>query len=157
MQPLWECRIRVWDYMLSADGPPDREIVHSHDFNRYLTPFRAEWDPKDPAERTFVVGRRASSSAMLCRLCLWLWTVLYLQCSKIPPTQACAARMLGLLAVSPTGLWVAQIVALSGVRFQAFTAVKADGSWGHPGTFLRTSGALPCILWTYWTPPQGAC
>lgn len=51
------CRIRVWDYVLSAGGPPDREIVHSHDFNRYLTPFRAEWDPKDPAERTVVVGR----------------------------------------------------------------------------------------------------
>ena len=51
------CRIRVWDYVLSAHGPADREIVHSHDFNRYLTPFRAEWDPKDPSERTFVVGR----------------------------------------------------------------------------------------------------
>jgi hypothetical protein len=22
--------------------------VHSHDFNRHLTPFRAEWDPKVP-------------------------------------------------------------------------------------------------------------
>jgi DNA damage-binding protein 2 len=50
-------RLRIWDYLLSLDGPPDREIVHSHDFNRYLTPFRAEWDPKDPAERTIVVGR----------------------------------------------------------------------------------------------------
>jgi DNA damage-binding protein 2 len=36
---------------------PDREIVHSHDFNRYLTPFRAEWDPKDGSERLIVVGR----------------------------------------------------------------------------------------------------
>lgn len=63
------CRIRVWDYVLSADGPPDREIVHSHDFNRYLTPFRAEWDPKDPAERTFVVGRWVPHAApvQLCK------------------------------------------------------------------------------------------
>lgn len=27
-------RLRVWDYMLTADRPADREIVHSHDFNR---------------------------------------------------------------------------------------------------------------------------
>lgn len=33
-------RVRVWDYVHSIDKPPDREIVHSHDFNRYLTPFR---------------------------------------------------------------------------------------------------------------------
>lgn len=50
-------RLRVWDYLLSAGGPPDREIVHSHDFNRYLTPFRAEWDPTDDSERRVVVGR----------------------------------------------------------------------------------------------------
>jgi len=36
---------------------PAREIVHSHDFNRYLTPFRAEWDPKDPSESLIVIGR----------------------------------------------------------------------------------------------------
>lgn len=50
-------RVRVWNYLLALDGPPDKEIVHSHDFNRYLTPFRAEWDPKDHDERLFVVGR----------------------------------------------------------------------------------------------------
>ena len=50
-------RLRVWDLATRADGPPDREIVHSHDFNRYLTPFRAEWDPKDPYERLAVIGR----------------------------------------------------------------------------------------------------
>ncbi len=50
-------RVRVWDYLHSIDKPCDREIVHSHDFNRYLTPFRAEWDPKDPHERLLVVGR----------------------------------------------------------------------------------------------------
>ncbi len=50
-------RLRVWDYLHSIDKPCDREIVHSHDFNRYLTPFRAEWDPKDPHERLLVVGR----------------------------------------------------------------------------------------------------
>ena len=37
--------------------PADREIVHSNNFNRYLTAFRAEWDPKDPAERLSVCGR----------------------------------------------------------------------------------------------------
>jgi hypothetical protein len=82
---------------MTADRPPDREIVHSHDFNRcgplvgaqqarrrrpwaprlrwrtallskpapascrgrYLTPFKAEWDPKDPTERLFLCGRCA--------------------------------------------------------------------------------------------------
>ncbi len=58
-------RLRVWDYLLSAGEPPDREIVHSHDFNRYLTPFRAEWDPKDPSERVVVVGRWGMLSLML--------------------------------------------------------------------------------------------
>jgi hypothetical protein len=37
--------------------PADREIVHSHTFSRFLTPFRAEWDPKDPTERAFIIGR----------------------------------------------------------------------------------------------------
>lgn len=32
-------------------------IVHSNNFNRYLTPFRAEWDPKDLTERLIVCGR----------------------------------------------------------------------------------------------------
>lgn len=39
-------RIRVWDSIFGDLGTPSREIVHSHDFNRHLTPFRAEWDPK---------------------------------------------------------------------------------------------------------------
>ncbi len=37
---LQDNRIRVWDSLLSTSGPPSREIVHSHDFNRYLTPFK---------------------------------------------------------------------------------------------------------------------
>ncbi|KAL3157624.1 hypothetical protein ABBQ32_012072 [Trebouxia sp. C0010 RCD-2024] len=53
-------RIRVWDYLHSIGRDADREIVHSHDFNRYLTPFRAEWDHKDPHERLLVVGRYIS-------------------------------------------------------------------------------------------------
>lgn len=53
-------RIRVWDYLYSTSQPADREIVHSQNFNRYLTPFRAEWDPKDPAERLVVCGRYIS-------------------------------------------------------------------------------------------------
>lgn len=52
-------RIRVWDYVHSL-SEPSREIVHSHDFNRYLTPFRAEWDPKDPSESLIVCGRYIS-------------------------------------------------------------------------------------------------
>lgn len=39
-------RIRVWDYILGDLQSPSREIVHSHDLNRHLTPFKAEWDPK---------------------------------------------------------------------------------------------------------------
>ncbi|GFR47466.1 hypothetical protein Agub_g9193, partial [Astrephomene gubernaculifera] len=54
-------RLRVWDYVpYGCNGPPDREVVHSHDFNRYLTPFKAEWDPKDPTEAVFVIGRYIS-------------------------------------------------------------------------------------------------
>lgn len=62
-------RLRVWDRLVGVDGPPDREIVHSHDFNRYLTPFRAEWDPKDPNERLIVVGRCAAWCLCYKRLC----------------------------------------------------------------------------------------
>lgn len=53
-------RLRVWDSIWNCQEPPSRAIVHSHDFNRYLTPFRAEWDPKDPSERLVVVGRYIS-------------------------------------------------------------------------------------------------
>lgn len=53
-------RLRVWDNLLTGHQPPDREIVHSHDRNRYLSPFKAEWDPKDITERTAVIGRYIS-------------------------------------------------------------------------------------------------
>eukprot|EP00798_Chlamydomonas_sp_ICE-L_P012578 gene12578-15802_t len=54
-------RVRVWDNLSSLSSEDSaREIVHSHDFNRYLTAFRAEWDPKDPTENTFVIGRYIS-------------------------------------------------------------------------------------------------
>lgn len=33
---VW-CRFRVWDNLYSANEPPDRQIVHSHDFNRSAT------------------------------------------------------------------------------------------------------------------------
>lgn len=39
-------RIRIWDSIFGNLDSPSREIVHSHDFNRHLTPFKAEWDPK---------------------------------------------------------------------------------------------------------------
>ncbi|KAK4764576.1 hypothetical protein SAY86_025666 [Trapa natans] len=55
-------RLRVWDSIFGSMGPPNREIVHSHDFNRHLTPFRAEWDPKDPSESLAVIGRYISEN-----------------------------------------------------------------------------------------------
>lgn len=55
-------RIRVWDSIFGNLDSPSREIVHSHDFNRHLTPFRAEWDPKDPSESVAVVGRYISDN-----------------------------------------------------------------------------------------------
>ena len=50
-------RLRVWDDLSRTDGGPSRELVHSHDFNRYLSPFKGVWDPKDSTERTIVIGR----------------------------------------------------------------------------------------------------
>jgi DNA damage-binding protein 2 len=50
-------RLRIWDQIQRFDEPPVRELVHSHDFNRYLSPFKAVWDPKDATERTVVIGR----------------------------------------------------------------------------------------------------
>ncbi|XP_039808245.1 DNA damage-binding protein 2-like isoform X2 [Panicum virgatum] len=55
-------RIRVWDYIFGDLQSPSREIVHSHDFNRHLTPFKAEWDPKDYTETVAVVGRYISEN-----------------------------------------------------------------------------------------------
>ncbi|XP_057442272.1 protein DAMAGED DNA-BINDING 2 [Lotus japonicus] len=55
-------RLRVWDSIFGKMDSPSREIVHSHDFNRYLTPFKAEWDPKDPSESLAVVGRYISEN-----------------------------------------------------------------------------------------------
>ncbi|KAK9810883.1 hypothetical protein WJX73_005316 [Symbiochloris irregularis] len=53
-------RLRVWDTWLGGSDEPTRSVVHSHDFNRYLSPFRAEWDPKDPHERLVMIGRYIS-------------------------------------------------------------------------------------------------
>uniref|UniRef100_A0A0D3EJF5 DNA damage-binding protein 2 n=1 Tax=Oryza barthii TaxID=65489 RepID=A0A0D3EJF5_9ORYZ len=55
-------RIRVWDYIFGNLESPSREIVHSHDFNRHLTPFKAEWDPKDHTETVAVIGRYISEN-----------------------------------------------------------------------------------------------
>lgn len=55
-------RLRIWDSIFGNLESPSREIVHSHDFNRHLTPFRAEWDPKDPSESLAVVGRYISEN-----------------------------------------------------------------------------------------------
>jgi DNA damage-binding protein 2 len=55
-------RLRVWDCLSCrpSDDAPDREIVHSHDFSRFLTAFRASWDPKDASENALVIGRYIS-------------------------------------------------------------------------------------------------
>lgn len=53
-------RIRVWDNICSDLSEPSREIVHSHNFNRYITAFKAEWDPKDRSECLIVIGRYIS-------------------------------------------------------------------------------------------------
>ncbi|OVA02680.1 WD40 repeat [Macleaya cordata] len=55
-------RLRVWDSIFANLDSPSREIVHSHDFNRHLTPFKAEWDPKDPSESLAVIGRYISEN-----------------------------------------------------------------------------------------------
>ncbi|KAK7300953.1 hypothetical protein RJT34_11806 [Clitoria ternatea] len=55
-------RLRIWDSIFGNMDTPSREIVHSHDFNRHLTPFKAEWDPKDPSESLAVVGRYISEN-----------------------------------------------------------------------------------------------
>ncbi|XP_061347198.1 protein DAMAGED DNA-BINDING 2 [Gastrolobium bilobum] len=55
-------RLRVWDSIFGNMDSPSREIVHSHDFSRHLTPFKAEWDPKDPSESLAVVGRYISEN-----------------------------------------------------------------------------------------------
>ncbi|MCD9644522.1 DNA damage-binding protein 2 [Datura stramonium] len=55
-------RIRVWDSIFGNLDSPSREIVHSHDFNRYLTAFRAEWDAKDSSESLVVIGRYISEN-----------------------------------------------------------------------------------------------
>ena len=52
-----QCCEVLQDSIYSLDRAPDREVVHSHDWNRYITPFRAEWDPKDEQERLMVIGR----------------------------------------------------------------------------------------------------
>lgn len=53
-------RLRIWDSILRDLDSPSREIVHSHDFNRHLTPFRAEWDPKVIKPDTVIVLRYIS-------------------------------------------------------------------------------------------------
>ncbi|RAL42361.1 hypothetical protein DM860_012144 [Cuscuta australis] len=55
-------RLHVWDSIYGNLDTPSREIVHSHDFNRHLTAFRAEWDPKDPSESLIVIGRYISEN-----------------------------------------------------------------------------------------------
>ena len=49
---------------LGLTQTPTHEHVHSHDFNRYLTTFRAVFDPKDCTERRLVCGRYISEAIM---------------------------------------------------------------------------------------------
>ena len=57
-------RLQVWDCVHKFCGDvntyPDAKplsLVHSHDFHRHLSPFRAAWDPKDWRDDLFVCGR----------------------------------------------------------------------------------------------------
>jgi len=61
MSTCTDNRLRVWPSVSSGCGAEaEVQIVHSHDFNRYLTAFKAVWDPKDPTERLAVIGRYIS-------------------------------------------------------------------------------------------------
>ncbi|KAG5176428.1 WD40-repeat-containing domain protein [Tribonema minus] len=57
-------RLRVWPDWCATGLDPARALahIHSHDFNRYLSPFKAVWDPKDPLERRIVCGRYISEA-----------------------------------------------------------------------------------------------
>jgi hypothetical protein len=88
-------RLRVWDAVTALGHAPPREIVHSHDFGRYLTPFRATFDPKDALERLVVCGRYISEGARgatttthhhHCRICAC-------QLAQLTPAARCAARV----------------------------------------------------------------
>eukprot|EP00871_Galdieria_phlegrea_P001073 jgi/Galph1/1967/GphlegSOOS_G636.1 len=50
-------RLRVWDNVHQPLEKVSKEIIHSHDFNRYLSPFKAVWDPKDWREDLILCGR----------------------------------------------------------------------------------------------------
>ncbi|CAN8072167.1 unnamed protein product [Agarophyton chilense] len=57
-------KLRVWDNIHAIQGFANQnedaqplEIVHSHDFHRHLTAFRAVWDPKDWRDDLFMCGR----------------------------------------------------------------------------------------------------
>lgn len=57
-------RVRIWNDVNTMVGDlNDREvgspaeIVHSNNFNRYLSPFLPDWDPKDYSDDLFMVGR----------------------------------------------------------------------------------------------------
>lgn len=57
-------RVRVWRDANALVGECESrpasapvEIVHSNNFNRYLSPFVADWDPKDWTDDLFMVGR----------------------------------------------------------------------------------------------------
>eukprot|EP00742_Colponemidia_sp_Colp-10_P006298 GILJ01006750.1.p1 GENE.GILJ01006750.1~~GILJ01006750.1.p1 ORF type:complete len:500 (-),score=33.37 GILJ01006750.1:387-1814(-) len=50
-------RLYVWDNITAGIERYSRDIIHSHDFNRYLTPYKAQWDPKDVSETIFCIGR----------------------------------------------------------------------------------------------------
>lgn len=53
---------------LASSLQPDVELVHSHDYGRYLTPFRAVWDAKDATEETLACGRYISEAFSKARL-----------------------------------------------------------------------------------------
>jgi WD40 repeat protein len=68
-------RLRIYDCIFSDLAEPSREIVHSHDFNRYLTCFRAEWDPKVWDDKSFELNDcyhiQSNMAAIHYCFCYW--------------------------------------------------------------------------------------
>ena len=50
----------MWENAATDLQTPTREIVHSHEFSQYLSPFKAVWNPQDHTERIIMCGRYIS-------------------------------------------------------------------------------------------------
>lgn len=128
---LQDNRLRVWDYIYDIDKGPSREIVHSHDFNRYLTGFRAEWDPKDDTERIIVVGRYCPVAAFLPLL-----HVMYISCTPVRNSETWATRKED---DSSINLGVVTDECLSSSRMHRYISEDFGGIALHPVDIMDSS------------------